>query len=291
MKLLFVLVTLCAFQFTNAQMFWSENFGTGCNQGQLVTAFLSSNGSWTVSNTGTNAGAANVWYVGATENNTGVGNCSDVCGSNATLHLGNIDVSFVTADQGAAYYEGLAGFCGLLPCGATSKRVESPVIDCSQYTDVVLEFSYIEGGNAIDNATVWFYDGTSWTQIADPSKTFSATCSPQGVWTSFSIALPEAANENPNVKIGFQWVNNDDGNATDPSFAVDDIALTGSFVDDVVCLGDFDNNGIINASDLLLFLGGYNCTSDCSPYDLTGDDMVNSADMLYFLSVFGTTCN
>src|SRR5690606_31806825 len=31
---------------------------------------------------------------------------------------------------------------------------------------------------------------------------------------------------NANVKIGFRWVNNDDGVGTDPSFAVDDITLT-----------------------------------------------------------------
>jgi PKD repeat protein len=36
-----------------------------------------------------------------------------------------------------------------------------------------------------------------------------------------------SADNNPNVKIGFNWTNNDDGIGTDPSFAVDNITLTG----------------------------------------------------------------
>ena len=33
---------------------------------------------------------------------------------------------------------------------------------------------------------------------------------PQGQWTAFSILLPVSANNNPSVKIGFNWINNDD---------------------------------------------------------------------------------
>ncbi|MEO8762341.1 MAG: PKD domain-containing protein, partial [Bacteroidia bacterium] len=48
----------------------------------------------------------------------------------------------------------------------------------------------------------------------------------QGKWTAFSMVLPASANNNANVKIGFLWVNDDDGAGTDPSFAVDDVTLT-----------------------------------------------------------------
>ena len=101
------------------------------------------------------------------------------------------------------------------------------MIDCSGRTDIGLDFVYIEGGNAIDNATLWYYNGTSWAQIADMAKTFSGACSPQGIWTAYNISLPASADNNPDVKIGFQWINNDDADATDPSFAVDDIVLSG----------------------------------------------------------------
>jgi hypothetical protein len=54
----------------------------------------------------------------------------------------------------------------------------------------------------------------------------TATCGGgQGLWTAFSMTLPASADNNPNVRIGFRWVNNADGTGTDPSFAVDDIAL------------------------------------------------------------------
>jgi len=78
----------------------------------------------------------------------------------------------------------------------------------------------------IDNATLWYNDGASWSQLSDPPKT-SVCGNGQGLWTAYSIALPASANNNPNVRIGFQWINNDDGDATDPSFAVDDIAISG----------------------------------------------------------------
>lgn len=80
-----------------------------------------------------------------------------------------------------------------------------------------------------DLATVWYFDGSTWTQIASPPQTNNASCSGQGLWTTFSIALPASANNNANVKVGFNWVNID-GNfsAQDPSFAVDNITLSSS---------------------------------------------------------------
>ena len=270
---------------------WTEGFGEGCNQGQLYTSYASPNGNWTQSLTGLNEASSSNWYVSATENNTGEGNCGAVCGTNATLHIGAPSVLGLPADPGAAYYEGLAGFCGLLPCGATSKRIESPAIDCSGHENITFSFLYIEGGNAIDNATVWYSDGETWEQIDDPAKTFSGLCSPQGQWTALSLNLPESANDNPNVKIGFQWINNDDGDATDPSFAVDDILIQGTVIDTGIntCPGDFDLDGTVGTGDLLLFLGNYGCMMDCQ-YQMDNDDIVTTADLLLFLEVYGQDC-
>ncbi|MBL7941304.1 MAG: hypothetical protein JNM00_00970 [Flavobacteriales bacterium] len=227
MRLLLSCALILALQPLRTQVeFWTEDFGTGCNQGFGVASYTGPNGAWSSVNTGTNAGSASVWFVSATENGNEPGECGTGCGSDRTLHLGAVSVLGFPADPGAAYYEGLAGFCGILPCGATDKRVQSPVINCSAYSDITLEFDYIEGGNTIDNATLWYYSGTTWTQIADMAKTFSGACSPQGVWTHYAIALPSSANNNANVRIGFRWINNEDGNATDPSFAVDDVVLS-----------------------------------------------------------------
>jgi hypothetical protein len=111
--------------------------------------------------------------------------------------------------------------------------VESPVINCSGVANIVLDFKYIEGGNAIDNCTLWYFDGVTWSQIADMPKT--PVCgNGQGQWTAFSIPLPASSNNNTNVKLGFRWIKNDDGDASDPSFAVDDIELNGDFATDAV---------------------------------------------------------
>ncbi len=87
----------------------------------------------------------------------------------------------------------------------------------------------MDGQAGVDYATVWYYDGTTWSLLASPPQT-PAICPPvggisQGYWDHYTVALPASANNNPNVKIGFRWVNNNDGVGTDPSFAVDSVSL------------------------------------------------------------------
>lgn len=238
--------------------FWTENFGAGCNSGTYANGYFSfMTGIWTVTSTGFNESGANEWFISAEENGNDAGECGSACGNDPSLHLG-ADGSLVGTDLGAAYYEGLPGFCDIFECGATDKRAESPVINCSGMSSIVLHFNYIEGGNAVDNATLWYYDGSTWAQLADMPKTDANVCAPQGVWTEYSIALPFSSTSNTNVKIGFRWVNNDDGQASDPSFAVDDIYLTGDFGEDViapvvVCPG----NDTIYTEDYCAVLGDY----------------------------------
>ncbi|MCH2197176.1 MAG: choice-of-anchor B family protein [Flavobacteriales bacterium] len=55
------------------------------------------------------------------------------------------------------------------------------------------------------------------------------------------------------------------------------------------CFGDFNNDGLINASDLLTVLGDFGCVSNCNA-DLNDDDIVNASDILIFLGLFGTIC-
>ncbi len=211
-------------------VFWSEDFGTGCNSGQLASAYTGPNGAWSITNTGTNDPAANNWFVSAEENGQGAGACGAACGTNRTLHLG---ATYPVVDPGAAYYESTASFCPLLlPCSRTDRRAESPLINCTGRTGITLSFNYMEfGEGSNDNATLWYFDGTAWSLLADLPKTLccgNVTCTGtiQGLWTAYSIALPASANNNPGIRIGFRWVNNGNGVGTDPSFAVDDIQLS-----------------------------------------------------------------
>ncbi len=225
MKQILLLVLLFPL-FLNAQTVtvFTDDFGSGCDADNPVTNYNPPSGTWTVTETGTNYTTANIWYVSAAENGNDAGECGSGCGNDRTLHIGS-DPS-VMGDIGAAYFEGLAAWCNLFGCGATDKRVESPTLDCTGLTSIHLEFVYIEGGNTIDNATLWYYDGATWSQIANMAKTVGA-CSPQGTWTLYNITLPVSAENNPNVKIGFRWINNDNGVASDPSVAIDDVLVTG----------------------------------------------------------------
>lgn len=214
-----------------AVTFYTETFdgavcvaGSGCDP-SLV--------SWTSVSLGAEGGSANCFYVSCQENGNAAGACGTGCGSDQSLHVGNVSTSAAAAffcpsgDCGASYDASSAG-------EVTNKRVESPVIDCSGRSNITMAFNYIENGQGTtDNATVWYYDGTSWAQIDDPAKT--VLCAGQGTWTARAITLPSSADNNPNVKIGFVWKNNGDGVGSDPSFAVDDITLITNPLVDFTC--------------------------------------------------------
>lgn len=217
---------------SSAQVFWTEDFATGCNQGTLASAYTGTNGTWTIASTGTNDPYANTFYVGAQEAGNPIGMCGTGCAGtiDATLHLGNVAIpaASLAADNGASYSSG--GVCASFSiCVITNTRAESPIINCTGKSSITISFGYMENGSTtLDDATLWYSadGGTTWTLLDNMGKTLFGTCSPQGMWTAYSFALPTSANNNPSVKIGFNWTNNDDGVGTDPSFAVDDITLS-----------------------------------------------------------------
>ncbi|MDB4787102.1 hypothetical protein OAG26_00170 [Flavobacteriales bacterium] len=59
---------------------------------------------------------------------------------------------------------------------------------------------------------------------------------------------------------------------------------------DDACAGDFNNDGVRTASDVLVVLAAYGCTEECGEPDLDGDGVVTAADVLAMLSYFGTFC-
>jgi hypothetical protein len=224
------LAFLVTSSFSFSQTFWSEDFGTGCTQGNVANAIATpSNGAW-ISNTLTatpgNGVAANQWFISATEAGFAAGTCGDGCLNtltltNRSLHIG-MNFSPII-DLGAAYLAGPFGY-------NTNKRAESPVINCTGQNNITLSFLYIAGGVAGQDYFEVQYSangGTSWTSIGTPTITNNVSCGGQGLWTTYSVTLPVSANNNSNVKIGFRWQNMASA-GTDPSAAVDNIELSSS---------------------------------------------------------------
>jgi gliding motility-associated-like protein len=257
---LFLVLALATGTFNSyGQVFWSEDFGTNsgvCDQGTNAFQHVTTNGMWDVVDLIAPGTFANTWYISSTENGKANGICSDPSGgcilnaslnTNRTLHVGPAPgapgVSCPSGDCGAIYDLGNT----TLNQAHVNRRVESPVIDCSGKTSIQLSFVYILGGEpSVDYVKVVYFDGLGWLDLDYPLQTFNCGGG-SSTWTQKLLTLPTTANNNPNVKLGFVWRNDDSGTGTNPSFAVDDIQLinvappSGSdfFASDTtICAGD-----------------------------------------------------
>jgi hypothetical protein len=299
-KLLFMASVCLSAMGASAQVFWTEDFGTGCNQGQLASAYTGANGAWSITATGTNDPQANTFYVGAQEAGNAIGTCGTGCTGtvDATLHVGNVFIAITStpADNGASYLSG--GLCGppFNICAATNRRAESPMINCTGKYTITLNCAYMEGGDGTnDDASLWYSadGGTTWSLLNNMAKTPLGSCSPQGMWAAYTFALPASANNNANVKIGFNWTNNDDGVGSDPSLAVDDITLTAA----PTGVADLqngstevfvsDNNVIIRSSDAVKLEGIYDVVGRNIGAEMLNNtvDMSNQPAGIYFVKV------
>ncbi|MBS1651673.1 MAG: gliding motility-associated C-terminal domain-containing protein [Bacteroidetes bacterium] len=231
-SLTFIILLLLTSKQLQAQVFWTENFGTGCSQGNLAAGAVAtpSNGAWSVTPLATapgNGAQSNVWFISATEAGMAVGACGDGCLNNPalinrSLHVGsNISTPLPLVDPGAAY---LAG-----GTSNTNIRAESPLINCTGYNNITLNFSYLLGGIAGSDYVEFLYSqngGATWSILFTPAiPAGNAGCAPQGQWVNYNTVLPATANNNANVKIGYRWQNMDP-TGNDPSVAIDSISLS-----------------------------------------------------------------
>ena len=244
--------------------FWTEDFAPiNLVPGGSANGYVGVNGPWTETLTGFNGADANKFFISCTEAGMQPNNCGAACPAvplppptpfiGQSLHVGSVISAFSplfcpSGDCGSIYWAGFPPTSD----ASTEVRAESPTIDCTPHTNIVLTFNYLEFGDAsLDNAEVWYFDGVNWSLLLDMAKTscgdgVGGPCNAvpcnglsQGLWTaSPNIALPASANNNPAVKIGFRWVNNNDGAGTDPSFAVTQIQLSSSVVANTITLGN-----------------------------------------------------
>ncbi|MEO0405290.1 MAG: hypothetical protein AAF193_10495, partial [Bacteroidota bacterium] len=98
---------------------------------------------------------------------------------------------------------------------------------------------------------------------------------------------------NPNVGAdACRWGCTDDQACNfDPDATQDDGSC--EYISCVFCTGDLNGDNVINAADLLVFLSDFGCDGmvdgNCVG-DFNGDNETNAADLLTFLSVFGSEC-
>ena len=227
-------------------LIYYENFGTGTDcatdYGRPAGSYTGADGSWFSNTTvGTNSVSANIWYVSQTEAGRTNGTCGETCIDssqlfNKTLHIANVGGSpksslfCPTGDCGARYDNG--GVTG--NSVTTHIRAESPTISSAGYSTITLQFDYILGGDTInDYLTVWYFDGAVWNMLGRPAPTPTCAISANsggvdGIWSTMTFVMPSSANNNGGMKIGFEWVNNDDGIGSNPSVAIDNVTLLAS---------------------------------------------------------------
>lgn len=223
-KLLVLFINCCIFLSFGQTTIYSDNFNNGCAANCLATTY----GGWTIINNdgGVSGGSSNNWFVSCAEEGVAPPGCGSSCIGDASLHIG--------ADAGGGGDMG-ASFNETGAVNATFKTVVSPTINTTGHSTLTLSFDFIAYGSAgcsddraqlrlsTDNGATWpvGYQYCLTSVCCGACNGYS-----QGQWTTYTLALPAAFENNPNVRIGFNWRNNGNGSGTDPSIAVDDIRIT-----------------------------------------------------------------
>lgn len=202
---------------------WSVNFNNGCASNCLAGTY----GGWSVLDNvdGVSGSSPNNWFVSCGEEGVTPPGCGTTCVGDATLHIGNDPGS--GGDTGAHFNETGA-------VNATFRLAVSPTINTTGASGLTLSFDFIAYGSAAcsddraqlrlstDNGATWpvGFQYCLTTVCCGACNGYSA-----GQWTHYTLALPAAFDNNPNVRVGFHWSNNGNGSGTDPSVAIDDILL------------------------------------------------------------------
>ena len=209
-KLLFSVLIVSSVSANSQTTIYSEDFTSGST--------------WTLNTVlGTEGTYPNNWYISCQEDGQSAGACGTACSiMDNSLH---VSAHTLIGDLGAAYFEGLGT--------NTNRRAASGNISTLGESGLTLSFDMIGAGNASD-FTELFYSidgGSNWVSLDSYLTSLccggvACTGSSQGLWQTNTYALPASCENITNLRIAFVWQNIDDGSATDPSFAVDDIVIT-----------------------------------------------------------------
>jgi PKD repeat protein len=190
---------------------WSDDFENPSN--------------WTLNtSSGLNEIDANQWFISDAEGGVAPGGCGVASNGNKTLHVGCQGTWCV--GSGAVYNAGDGGL-GFIYAATNKRSTYNSNISTIGYATLTLKFDWIGIGQANSDFAKIIYstdNGLTWQDLQP--ITGGSTCpNSQGLWQTTSINLPAQLNGISNLRLGFNWTNNNDGVGSDPSFAVNNIRI------------------------------------------------------------------
>lgn len=209
--LFFLLSTSYLFSLGQTQL-WMDDFETTAGDWDLTLQ------------AGPNDTEANIWVISDEEGGVTPPGCGTASNGNKTLHVGCQGAMCMAA--GAAYNAGDDGL-GFSPAATNIRAALTTPISTQGETQLEVVFDWIGvGQNGQDFAELEYSvdGGTTWNVIW--TQTPGATCGGgQGEWKEEVVALPAAAENQADLRFAFHWVNDNDGDGADPSFAANDLRL------------------------------------------------------------------
>ncbi|HLP49552.1 MAG TPA: T9SS type A sorting domain-containing protein [Chitinophagales bacterium] len=183
-------------------IFYTENFNSITN-------------GWTFANgPGNNSATPNLWTI---NNNT---DCN--CNAGNYLHITCNPASFACLGEAeCTYNQGSPIPNPILGEATTDVCAISPPISTVGRDHLALKFKYQVGGDGVsDYGLVRFSADSGLTWLDMPTKYSNVqACS------YATVNIPSAFQDKSNFRFAFRWVNNNDGQGTDPGFAIDSVSL------------------------------------------------------------------
>lgn len=205
-------IFLCVFTSFSQTVIWQDDFENMANWSLNLTS-------------GANGPDANLWVLSDDEGGVAAGGCGTALNGNKTLHVSCQGQWCI--GTGATYNAGDGGL-GFMDATTHKQALGITNISTLNTQNVTLEMDYIGVGQPnIDFGTILYSinGGSSWNtlQVINPAGTCANS---QGLWTHLNIPLPATCENISNLRIGFEWVNDNDGAGTDPSLAINNLKIT-----------------------------------------------------------------
>lgn len=176
---------------------------------------------WTINTPiGAQASEANLWKISDEESWDGVcGSGNLVTAGDKTLHV--TCQGLFCIGTGALYFAGDGGSFGY-PSNTDKYSTFNTNINTTGLTNIHVKFGWRGAGQTNQDYALLRYStngGANWTDLSTKYQN-------QVNWACADVTLPVACENQANLRIGFRWINDNDGAGTDPSFAVDDLLVT-----------------------------------------------------------------